>query len=111
MTINFKVERALAELKKTLKEDCSFSELQNAAQNLANALEAEQEEKLQEIRLRKEEEKNYLCVLKSFSQSYEAVVEKEKLEKKLIVDDFEKNFTNFSEQTRKQIAEFKKIFC
>jgi hypothetical protein len=92
MTINFKVERALAELKKTLKEDCNFSELQNAAQSLANALEAEQEEELQKIRLRKEKEKNDLCAFKSFFQAYEAVVEKEKLEKKLIVDDLFKKF-------------------
>lgn len=108
MTINFKVESALAELKNALKENCSFSELENAAQNLVDVLEAEQEEKLREIRLEKELEKekvnNTLRDLKIFRETYEEAVEEAKLDKKLIIDDFE-------EKTKKYIAEFKKIFC
>ena len=44
--INFKVKNALAELKNTLKEEphaCSFFRLQNAVQNLVNALEEKME--------------------------------------------------------------------
>jgi len=109
MTINFKVESALAELKNALKEeDCSFSDLRNAAHALVDVMEAEQEEKLQKIRLEKELEKekvnNTLRDLKIFRETYEEAVEKAKLDKKLIIDDFE-------EKTKEYIAEFRKVFC
>lgn len=105
MTINFKVERAFVELKNALKEeDCSFSNLRNTAQHLVDAFESEQQEKLREIRLQKEKENNALHDLKIFRETHKQTVEKAKLNKKLIIDDFE-------EKTKKYIAEFRKVFC
>ena len=103
--INFKVKNAFVELKNALKEeDCSFSDLRNAAHALVDVMEAEQEEKLREIRLQKEKENNAFYDLKIYSETWKKAIEKEKLNKTLIVDDFE-------EKTKKYIAEFRKIFC